>query len=394
MPASPSCAALAPSRRVDAIVGIARRLPAWRTRDDLVASRRPQPRPRSSRCWRRRRRRPPRRGSIEPSRDRRRRRATQRRGHRASSTPLAACRRGRARLRVLGRRVRARPQGPRWSTSPGRRRASRRRSTRATRPTVERRARRLERAHPRLRVVRLRPGLIFQRDAAHRASGACSPARCCPRALRAPRRWCRWCRATRALRVQAVHADDVADAYRRAILARRRSRRLQRRGRAGRSTARRSAARSARAPVPVPRAVLRAAAALTWRARLQPTAPGWLDLALGVPLMDCARARRELGWTPRAAPTEAFRELFDGPARAGAGATDAAARPAARAARRASHEPAPGVRRPEPLTHEPGCVACDRLQTMAQEHLDRLTAIDASFLAPGGPDVAHARRRA
>jgi UDP-glucose 4-epimerase len=72
-------------------------------------------------------------------------------------------------------------------------------------------------------------------------------------------------------------------------------------------------------PVRVPPGVLRGAAALTWRLRLQPTPPGWVDLALGVPLMDTTRARRELGWTPSRSAVEAFEELFDG-LREGSGA--------------------------------------------------------------------------
>ena len=55
-------------------------------------------------------------------------------------------------------------------------------------------------------------------------------------------------------------------------------------------------------PVPVSPRVLRALADLTWRARLQPTPPGWLDMALAVPLLDTTRARDELGLdaaTPR-----------------------------------------------------------------------------------------------
>jgi hypothetical protein len=51
--------------------------------------------------------------------------------------------------------------------------------------------------------------------------------------------------------------------------------------------------------VPVPPGALRAAASITWRARLQPTSPGWLDMALAVPLMDTTRAREHLAWTPR-----------------------------------------------------------------------------------------------
>ena len=46
--------------------------------------------------------------------------------------------------------------------------------------------------------------------------------------------------------------------------------------------------------------------------RLQPTPPGWLDMALGVPLMDITRAREELGWTPARSAGEALLELLDG----------------------------------------------------------------------------------
>ncbi len=64
--------------------------------------------------------------------------------------------------------------------------------------------------------------------------------------------------------------------------------------------------------------MLRGAASLTFRLRLQPTEPGWLDLALGVPLMDITRAREELGWVPRWSATDALRDLLEG-LRAGAG---------------------------------------------------------------------------
>ena len=37
---------------------------------------------------------------------------------------------------------------------------------------------------------------------------------------------------------------------------------------------------------------------MTWRLRLQPTSPGWVDMGLGVPIMDITRARTELDWTP------------------------------------------------------------------------------------------------
>ena len=66
-------------------------------------------------------------------------------------------------------------------------------------------------------------------------------------------------------------------------------------------------------PVPVPAASLRTLADLTWRLRLQPTPPGWLDMALGVPLMDSSRAAPgSLGWTPRVSAGDALLDLLAG----------------------------------------------------------------------------------
>ena len=50
--------------------------------------------------------------------------------------------------------------------------------------------------------------------------------------------------------------------------------------------------------MPVPAPLLRAGADLTWKLRLQPTPKGWVDMGLGVPVMDTTRVRRELGWRP------------------------------------------------------------------------------------------------
>ena len=93
------------------------------------------------------------------------------------------------------------------------------------------------------------------------------------------------------------------------------------------------------ASVAVPRAPLRLLADLTYRARLQPAPPGWLDMGLAVPTMDTRRAREELGWTPTQTSTEALLELLDGmahpppastpplnPTRAGASASARCAR--------------------------------------------------------------------
>jgi UDP-glucose 4-epimerase len=174
---------------------------------------------------------------------------------------------------------------------------------------VERRLDAFEVAHPGVRVARLRPGLIFQRRAATGIRrlfvGPFLPRALVRRGLvpvvpRHPR-----------LRVQAVHADDVADAYRRVIVS------DQAHGAFnvaadpvldGDLLGRLLGAR----PVAVPAGALRAATTLSWRARLQPTEPGWLDMGLGVPLLDSGRARRELGWAARHRADEAFLELFDG----------------------------------------------------------------------------------
>ena len=65
-------------------------------------------------------------------------------------------------------------------------------------------------------------------------------------------------------------------------------------------------------PVKVPAKLLRAGAAATFALRLQPTEPGWVDMGLGVPLMDTGRARRELGWTATRSATDAMAELLAG----------------------------------------------------------------------------------
>jgi nucleoside-diphosphate-sugar epimerase len=78
--------------------------------------------------------------------------------------------------------------------------------------------------------------------------------------------------------------------------------------------------------VPVPDKVLRAFADLSWRARLQPTPAGWVDLAVGVPVLDTTRARNELGWQPTRTSSEALRELLEGLADRASGPTPALAR--------------------------------------------------------------------
>jgi hypothetical protein len=51
---------------------------------------------------------------------------------------------------------------------------------------------------------------------------------------------------------------------------------------------------------------------VTYAHRLQPTEPGWVDMGLGVPLMDSGRAKSELGWTPASSGLDALGELIAG----------------------------------------------------------------------------------
>jgi UDP-glucose 4-epimerase len=76
---------------------------------------------------------------------------------------------------------------------------------------------------------------------------------------------------------------------------------------------------------PLPFSLARRLADLSWRLRLQPTPPDWLDTAMRLPLMSSERAGRELGWEPRFSAIETLAELFTGlrdggsaPARVGA----------------------------------------------------------------------------
>jgi nucleoside-diphosphate-sugar epimerase len=164
-----------------------------------------------------------------------------------------------------------------------------------------------EAAHPQMRVVRLRPGLIFKAEAAagirRLFAGPLLPTPLLRRGLIpiVP--------ALDRLRFQGVHSLDVGEAYRLAVV-------RDVRGPFNvaaepvldpQELGRLLGAR----PLPVPEKALRALVDAAWRLRLQPTPPGWLDLALGVPIMDVRRAREELGWTPTRTAGEALLELIE-----------------------------------------------------------------------------------
>lgn len=176
----------------------------------------------------------------------------------------------------------------------------------------------IEAEHPALRVVRLRPALIFKADAATEIRrlfvGPLLPSPLVrPELLRVVP-------SIRGLRVQAVHTDDIADAYRRVLV----------------DESARGAYNVAAAPVidpdslarelgavklPLPARAVRALTWATWRARLQPTPPGWLDMALTVPLLDTTRIETELGWRPQRTSMQALRELLTAMSRGEAGQT-------------------------------------------------------------------------
>jgi UDP-glucose 4-epimerase len=173
---------------------------------------------------------------------------------------------------------------------------------------VERMLDRFEEEHPGIRVVRLRPALIFKREAAagirRLFAGPFLPG-----ALLRPE-WIPVVPRVERLVFQAVHSYDVGDAYLLAVLS-------DARGAFNVAAepvldpdelARMLDART----VPLPAAALRGGAALTFHLRLQPSEPGWVDMALAVPVMDTARARRELGWEPRHTATDALLELLAG----------------------------------------------------------------------------------
>jgi UDP-glucose 4-epimerase len=174
---------------------------------------------------------------------------------------------------------------------------------------VERILDRFEERHPHLRVVRLRPGLIFQREAASEIRRLFAGP-FLPRML-VRRRLIPIVPSHPRLRFQAVHADDVAEAYRLAVTEERAQGAYNVAADPVLDAAALGRTLGAR-PVPVPVRAVRAAADLTWRARLQPTPPGWLDMGMGVPVMSTRRIREELGWAPRHSSSDALLELLDG----------------------------------------------------------------------------------
>ncbi|WP_188189290.1 NAD-dependent epimerase/dehydratase family protein [Nonomuraea sp. SYSU D8015] len=165
-----------------------------------------------------------------------------------------------------------------------------------------------EHDHRSIRVVRMRPGFIFQRVAAteqRRLFGGPLVPRRLVRPGRIP-----FVPDIPGLRLQVVHAADAAEAYRLAV-----------------TRPVKGAFNIAAEPVldphdlaelldtrtvGVPPGLARAAMAAGWHLRLLPAAPGLFDMVLRLPVMKVERAREVLGWTPQHSSQDAIREMIAG----------------------------------------------------------------------------------
>ncbi|WP_314172329.1 NAD-dependent epimerase/dehydratase family protein [Streptomyces winkii] len=171
-----------------------------------------------------------------------------------------------------------------------------------------------EREHPGMRVVRMRPGFLFKTESAAEQrrlfAGPLLPHRLVrpgvvPFVPDLP-----------GLRFQALHTDDAAEAFRLAA-----------------TGSARGAFNLAADPVVdagvlagllnarvvrMPLRPLRTALATSWYSHLLPASPQLFDAVLRLPLMDAARSRQELGWSPRWRADEALGAFLTG-LRRGAG---------------------------------------------------------------------------
>ncbi|AXB41252.1 NAD-dependent epimerase/dehydratase family protein [Amycolatopsis albispora] len=162
--------------------------------------------------------------------------------------------------------------------------------------------------HPDLRVVRLRPAFVFQRPAAPEQrrifAGALVPGNLVRPELLP------FVPDVPGLRVQVVHADDVADAVRRAVL--RPVRGAFNLAAEPPLDGRGLASTLGKPLVRVPRQVVRLALAGAWHARAVPVDPGLFDAVARLPLMDTGRARDQLGWSPAVDAWDTAGELLAG----------------------------------------------------------------------------------
>jgi nucleoside-diphosphate-sugar epimerase len=164
-------------------------------------------------------------------------------------------------------------------------------------------------------VARLRPGIIGQRSAGSAllryALPVLLPARTIGAVPVLP--------MPGGLTIAMVHADDVADAIVR-VLRQRAVGAFNLAAAMPVTSAMIAEALGARW-VETPARLVRALMLATWQARLQPVAPGWLDLGCAAPALDSSRAGHELGWSPTIDALGVLRETIEGMSHASAGST-------------------------------------------------------------------------
>ncbi len=246
---------------------------------------------------------------------------------------------------------------------------------------------------PNTKVIRLRPAMTFQGDATTELRrlvvGPFIPdfllrIRMVPAIPRLA-----------GLRFQAVHISDLARAYALATVCDVRGA-FNLAGNPPLSTDDLAATLDTKT-FPFPFALTRRLADLSWRLRLQPTPPDWLDTAMALPLMSSERASRELGWEPRVTVGEALAALFSGlrgnvsAAPAGSPVMHLGEWPAEVGARQAEPEP-----REARLVQELTAVHAIGQQALTQMRRAPLIAGDerlaAIFAAHAGETEAHERR--
>ena len=179
-----------------------------------------------------------------------------------------------------------------------------------------------ERDHPETLITRLRPALIFQRDAGSEIIryfvGRAVPGA----AFRGKLPVLPW---PRGMRLQSLHADDVAQAYLAAVRARAGGAfNVAADGVLGGEEI--ASLLSGGRFVEVPTPSVRAAVSAGWNARVLPVSPGWIDMAAVAPLISMDRAKEVLGWTARHSAFDTVAEVINGMAD-GAGTASPPLRP-------------------------------------------------------------------
>lgn len=181
---------------------------------------------------------------------------------------------------------------------------------------VERLLDSLEQTHPRLVVTRMRPSLMFQRDAGAELAryflgplgtwGLRQLAKRAPDGVLLP-----VTPAIDGLRLQVLHTDDAAQAYRTAIVGRHPGAfNLAPDGWLdGDGLAR---ALSGGRSVPVRPELVRTGLSVASRLRLVPIDVGWFDMARADVVLDASRARELLRWRPTHDPADVLRETVEG----------------------------------------------------------------------------------